>query len=98
MKFRMLVLTALLLTPTTIGYANTPCTPFRVVDVVRRVLNDGPSDRVTLFDLRKFKYNILLRPPTAKYNRLLHRGNRIVVVGNRCDDTDFIATSIKRVR
>jgi len=75
-----------------------PCEQFRVAGPIGRVLFEGETRRVVLFDLKTYDANFLLPEPKTQYTDVLRPGNWIVVVGCRCKDQEVYALWLKRGR
>lgn len=75
----------------------TPCKPFRVSDVVERMVFDTPTGKVLFFDLRFFIPRMVFNPPDARYFKILRKGSRVVVAGRQCGDEYFV-DSVRRGR
>ena len=75
-----------------------PCDTFRVAGPVRRVLFEGNSRRVGLFDLETYDANFLLAEPKTQYSDILRTGSWIVVVGCTCQDHRVFALWLRRGR
>lgn len=95
MKFRLCFLIFALLLPTAAIQpqepTNTePCEPFRVIDIVRRVIYQHPTDHVTFFELRAFDPHFKVRPPSPRFGALLKKGNKVDVRGERCQREYYV--------
>jgi len=84
-----------------IPVATGPCKPFRVVDIVERMIFDtfSPKSRsVLFFDLRFLSdHHMNFDPPSPRYYDILRKGNKVIVKGRKCGDEYYVDT-VRRVR
>jgi len=73
------------------------CEVVRVAGPIRRVLTEGATRRVALFDLATYDANLLLPEPKTQYSNLMRPGTWVVVVACTCEH-DIYVLSMRRGR